>query len=181
MLKSTLRKLQKDESGQSLVELVLILPLLIMLLTLPVDYFRYINTKMILSSAASEFIGDLNYTSANSGTAQADILHKVDIYYGDSIDSSKVHVSHYAVGAATDFDNDYKYWVYSSDLADPNPANYWDQFDGRDSDYHVAPVELQLSYDMEPITFWGVLFLGSNFEVETPVYTREVYESGYKP
>jgi hypothetical protein len=123
----------------------------------------------------------LNYESATAGTAQADILKMVDDYYGDRLGIGTAQVSHYKVGSPSKSDKDYTYWVYSSDKADPDAADYWKQFEGRDSYYKVAPVELQLSYEMKPITFWGVLFFESSFDVETPVYTREVYESGYKP
>ncbi|SHI18926.1 TadE-like protein [Sporobacter termitidis DSM 10068] len=176
MLKRKLKKLQRDETGQSLVELALILPLLIMLLTVPVDYFRYINTKTILSSAASESIGQLSYASIDSGSADSDIRETARDCYKDRLDSNKIGVD-FTHGRLENVE--YPYYVYSSDRQDPD--NYWNQFDPRDSNYQTMEVHLQLSYELTPITFWGVMFLGDSINVQTPVYTRSVYAGGYKP
>lgn len=173
-----LKNLHRDESGQSFVELAMILPILIILLTLPIDYFRYISTKTILSSAASDSIVQLNYASIASGTAVADIKTTLNINYGDRLDTGSVLVTFDTSAPVT---KDYSYYVYSSALADPDPEDYWNQFEDRESNYQVEDVELQFSYELTPITFWGKLFLGSSINVQTPVYTRSLYAGGYTP
>jgi Flp pilus assembly protein TadG len=178
VLKAKLQKLCKDEAGQSLVELALILPLIIMLLLLPVDFFRYINTKMILSSAASDSIEQLQYTSIENNTVEADILNQVAVIYGDRLDASLVTVD-YESSAPTKEDYDFR--VYSSRMAAFDPDDYWDFFEEKESNFWTVKVRLQMSYDMRPITFWGVLFLGDTYTVRTPEFTRSVYKNGYVP
>ena len=168
---------KKAESGQSLVEFAIILPILMLLLTLPVDFFRYLNTKMLLSSAAGESIGQLNYAAASSATAEDDILDTMSAYYGDRLDAGKVQVAKYDTGAINK--KNYTYYVYTSDKATPDPAHYWDQFDDRPSSYQCMEVQVQFSYEVPTVTFWGTLFLGNTYEVLTPVYTRSIYAGGY--
>lgn len=179
MLKQKLKKLKSDEAGQSLVELAIILPLLVILLMLPVDFFRYINTKMILSSAASECIQQLDYASSSPGTAHIKIMDYLSDCYVDRLDLGLVTMS-YNPGIASKT-TDYTYRIYSSALADPNPAHYWDQFEQLDSNFETEKVSLRFSYDIQPITFWGVMFLGDTVTVETPEYTRHIYKNGYTP
>lgn len=177
-MKRKLQNWRKAEKGQSLVEFAIILPLLVLLLTLPVDYFRYINTKMILSSAASESIGQLNYASVSSGNPVNNIRQTIKDYYGDRLDSGKVHID-FNKGSLKK--ENYTYYVYSSAKADPDPAHYWDQFEERPSSYQCMAVQVQLSYELSPVTYWGVLFLGDTFDVQTPAYTRNIYVAGYTP
>ncbi|WHH57945.1 TadE/TadG family type IV pilus assembly protein [Petroclostridium sp. X23] len=169
---------RKAETGQSLVEFAIILPILVLLLTLPVDFFRYVNTKMILSSAASESISRLNYASVSSGNAVNEIMQTINDYYGDRLDSSRVQIS-FNMGSLED--ENYTYYVYSSAKANPDPSHYWDQFEDRPASYQCMEVQVQFSYELSPITYWGVLFLGSTFDVQTPAYTRNVYAGGYTP
>ncbi len=175
-MKRKFQNWRKTETGQSLVEFAIILPILVLLLTLPVDFFRYINTKMILSSAASESIGQLNYASVSSGSAEADIKKMINDYYGDRLDNDKVQID-FNKGSLVK--KNYTYYVYSSDKADPNPLNYGKQFEKRPSSYQCMEIQVQFSYELSPITYWGVLFLGNTFDIKTPAYTRKVYAGGY--
>ena len=177
-MKKKLLNWLSTEKGQSLVEFAIILPILVLLLTLPVDYFRYINTKMILSSAASECIGELNYTSVSSGNAVSDIKQTLDDNYGDRLESDEVGIS-FDKGSLDK--KSYSYYVYSSAKADPDPSHYWNQFEDRPGSYQCMEVEVKFNYEMSPITYWGVFFLGNTFEVNTPVYTRKIYAGGYTP
>ncbi len=175
------RKLQNwlnTEKGQSLVEFAIILPILILLLTLPVDYFRYINTKMLLNSAASESIGELSYTSASSGNPDNDIKQTLKDCYGDRLDSDKVQIS---IDKGIPEEKDYTYYVYSSAKADPDPLHFGEQFEERPSSYECMEVQMRFSYEMSPVTYWGTVFLDDTFEVKTPTYTRKIYAGGYTP
>lgn len=176
MLRKKLKNLQKDESGQSLVELAVILPILILLLTLPVDFFRYVNTKMILNSATSESIGQLDYDNASKGTATADALAnmKMDLQGRlDDIDNLVPVIDHCKI---TDGTGEYNYRVYSSEKANQHPDDYDEQFLKYDhTKYPVKTIQLQYSYKFKPMTFWGVLFFPNDINVITAVYNRSVY------
>ncbi|TEB12133.1 TadE-like protein [Pelotomaculum sp. FP] len=176
MVKRILQNWRKAEKGQSLVEFAIILPLLVLLLTLPVDYFCYIKTKMILSSAASESIGQLNYASVSSGNAENDIKKTMEDYCGDRLVTDKVYIS---FNKKNQEKKDYTYYVYSSALADK--PDYGDKFEKRASNYQCMEVQVQFSYEMSPVTYWGVSFLGDPFYVITPVYKRNIYVDGYTP
>lgn len=177
-MKSKLQKLKKDEAGQSLVELALILPLIIMLLLLPVDFFRYINMKMILSSAASDSIEQLQFESIKDKKEEEFILNQVAVFYGDRLDMDLVSVDYEPL---EEVKVGYDFRVYSSEKAASNPDTYVGLFEERGSNFETVKVRLQLSYDMRPITFWGVLFFDESFTVRTPEYTRSIYKNGYVP
>lgn len=168
---------RQSEQGQSIVEFAIIIPILILLVMLPVDYFRYINTRMLLCSAASEGIGQLTYASIDNGTVSSDFINTLNTAYGDRLDIGRVTISTMNYGAVTK--QNYTYYVYSSDKADP--LNYWNQFDQRPASYQCAEVEIQLTYTIEPLTFWGSMYLGDKINITTPVYTRSVYAGGYTP
>lgn len=170
---------KQSENGQSIVEFALILPILILLLSLPVDLYRYMDMKVMLSNAASESIGELDYETMASGDGPQQIVQVVEDHYGDRLDHSKVQLKVLSEGGAVEIP--YTYYVYSSALADPSPANYWSQFESRAGNYQCAQVRLQLAYDMKPVTFWGSLFLGDSFEVKTREYSRNLYVRGYSP
>lgn len=175
------RKLQNwldNEKGQSLVEFAIILPILILLLTLPVDYFRYINTKMLLNSAASESIGELSYTAVTTGNPDNELRQTLKDCYGERLDSDKVQID---FKDRTLEKKDYTYYVYSSAKADSDPSHFGDQFEERPGSYECKEVQVQFTYEMSPVTYWGTLFLDDTFEVRTPVYTREIYAGGYTP
>lgn len=170
-------KCVKSEKGQAVVEFALCLSILLLMALAPVDYFRYIHTKIILSSAANESIGQLSYSSVISGTANGALMNAVTNYFGDRLDPDKVQIFYHYDGSVKK--EDYTYYVYSSDRDDP--TDYWNQFEGRQSNYEYAEVEVQLTYEITPVTFWGILYLGSTAEVKTPVYSRSIYAGGFTP
>ena len=79
--RARLRSVTVAEGGQAIVEFALVLVLLIVLLMVPVDVFRYINTRMILNDAATDAVSRVNSDSIESGTAEADI-HFQDYFPG---------------------------------------------------------------------------------------------------
>ena len=169
----------KKEKGQGLVEFAIILPILLLLLLVPIDLYRVINAKMVLKSAASESIAKLNYEEINNIGLEPSILNTVDQYFGDKLDLGEIDILH--LDEKRPEDKEYIYYVYSSDLAEENPSDFQEQFDKRDSNYKYKEVELQMSYPVKPITFWGGLFIGDSFDVKTPIYKKDVYISGYNP
>ena len=60
-----------EEDGQEIVEFALILTLLIVLLMVPVDVFRYANTRMILNDAATAAVTSVDYDSIEDNTYQS--------------------------------------------------------------------------------------------------------------
>lgn len=169
----------RNEKGQGLVEFAIILPILLLLFLVPIDLYRVINTKMVLKSAASESIAKLNYEEINAGDLEGAILSTVDEYFGDKLNTGKIDILHLREGSSKD--KEYTYYVYSSELAYENDSDFQKQFDRRDSNYIYKEVELQMGYEVKPITLWGGIFIGDSFEVKTPIYKKDVYMSGYNP
>lgn len=176
-MKEKLWSRRKEENGQSVMEFALILPILVLLFTLPVDFFLYMNTQMTLSSAASESINRLEYSDIYTGTGSNKVMEVIVQNFTERLDPGRVVIEELEAGLSNK--NDYTYYVYSSDLA--NPADFGSQFEVRPGSYQFTEVQLQLSYERSPVTFWGALFLGDTYEVKTPVYSRNIYISGYTP
>jgi Flp pilus assembly protein TadG len=105
----------KNESGQSVIEFALILPILVLLLTIPVDFFLYMNTQMTLSSAAGDCISRLDYSDISSGTGSNKVKEVVSQNFTERLDPGKVQITELNAGSRNK--NDYSYYVYSSDLA----------------------------------------------------------------
>lgn len=167
----------KRESGQSMVEFALIAISLVLLLTIPVDLFRYINTLMTLNSATAEAASQLTYESLSAGTAAHDVLNTVNETYSDKLNS--VSISKLSPGSATQ-EEEYTYHVYSSDKE--SRPQFSDRFEGRASNYHYKTVELQLTCEDDAITpFAALLFGGSHWTISGDTVRRNVYVSGYEP
>lgn len=165
----------KDEHGQAIVEFALILPILLILLLLPVDFYRCIQVKMLLNSAASESLSQLDYSSVANGSTVNDLIGTIHLTYGDQLDTGRVTINRLDLGS-TDTKN-YTYYVYSSDRA--NTSNFWNQFEERPSTYQCQSVELQLSYELQPITFWGRWMLGPSYQINSRCFSRSLYVGGY--
>lgn len=95
-MKNKLKKdLMKNESGQSLVEFALILPILIILLSMVVDVWRVYDTKLLLQSVASECAIHLAekddvHKLRNRETELKESLNKlIDEQYGNRLDKNK--------------------------------------------------------------------------------------------
>jgi len=173
------QKSTAKENGQAIVEFALLLPVLMLLLLIPVDLYRYANAKMILKSAASESISQLTYADVNAGNTANAIRQTVEDYYGDKLDTGRVTIS--VLNEKPSVTENYTYYVYSSEKAVENPDNFWNQFESRNSSYKCMEVEVQMTYTLRPVTFWGSLLLGGSFDVVTPVYSRNIYVTGYMP
>lgn len=167
----------RDENGQSILEFALILPIIVLLFTAPVDFFICMNTKMTLSSAASECISRLDYSDVSSGTVSNKVTQIITQNFTERLDPLKVNIEE--LNAGSSHKNDYSYYVYSSDRA--NPSDFGSQFEVRPGSYEYTEVQLQLSYERSAVTFWGTFFLGNTYKVKTPVYSRDIYISGYTP
>lgn len=167
----------KGEEGQSVLEFALVLPILILLLTVPLDFFIYMNTQMNLSSAASECISQLEYSDILAGTEGTTVREVLEDNFAKRLEPEKVKVEE--LKAESSRKHNYTYYVYSSDLADP--ANFAGQFESRPASYQSSTLTLQLSYERRAVTFWGAMFLGNTYEVKTPVYTRNIFVNGYTP
>jgi len=165
-------KRASSEKGQAVVEFALCLTILALLAFAPVDYFRFIYAKTVLCSAASESIGQLNYSSISSGSLDTDTLfNDIKTYCDDRIDSSNITIVTSEVFSPQK--TGYKYYRYSSALADETDFN--DRFEQIPSYYNHQKVEIQLEYKFSPITVWGG---GLPEEIITPVYTRNIYSGG---
>lgn len=99
-MKNKLKKdLIKNESGQSLVEFALILPILIILLSMVVDVWRVYDTKLLLQSVASECAIHLAekddvYKLRNKELELKESLNKlIDGQYGNRLDRKKRNVT----------------------------------------------------------------------------------------
>ncbi|MEY8353959.1 TadE/TadG family type IV pilus assembly protein [Lachnospiraceae bacterium 54-53] len=177
MLKKKIWSGWGEEGGQSVLEFALVLPILVLLLMIPLDFFIYMNTQMTLSSAASECISRLDYPSVSSGTGGTTVMEVLVQDFSERLDPGMVTIEELNAGSSQK--TDYTYYVYSSDLADP--SDFAGQFESRPASYRFAQLNLQLSYERTAVTFWGALFLGNTYEVKTPVYSRNVYINGYTP
>ena len=171
-----LRSMIAEEDGQEIVEFALILTLLIVLLMVPVDVFRYANTRMILNDAATGAVTSVDYDSIEHNTYRSKILKSVQDSYGsrlDSVDIAEIKVQ------SDESKDDYTYQVFNSDKQkDPQ---YSKQFDGRDSNYHYRNVSLTLSCTEKAITPFGVMFFGSmSWTIKSDPKTCSVYTKGYE-
>lgn len=99
-MKNKLKKdLIKNESGQSLVEFALILPILIILLSMVVDVWRVYDTKLLLQSVASECAIHLAekddvYKLRNKELELKQNLNElIDKQYGNRLDRKKRNVT----------------------------------------------------------------------------------------
>lgn len=171
-----LRSMVAEEDGQEIVEFALILTLLIVLLMVPVDVFRYANTRMILNDAATGAVTSVDYDSIEHNTYRSKILKSVQDSYGsrlDSVDIVEIKVQ------SDESKDDYTYQVFNSDKQkDPQ---YSKQFDGRKSNYHYKNVSLTLSCSEKAITpFGGMFFGGTDWTIKSDPKTCSVYTKGYE-
>ena len=157
-----------------MVEFAFIAIFLVVLLAIPVDLFRYINTLMTLNSATAEAASQLTYESMSGGAAAQNILGMVKETYSDKL--SSVSITHLKTGSSMQKE-DYTYYVYSSDK-ESNPQ-FLDRFEGRNSNYYYQTVDLQLMCEEDAITpFGALLFSGSHWVIKGDTMHRNVYING---
>ena len=167
------RNVIAEEDGQEIVEFALIVTLLIVLLMVPVDVFRYANTRMILNDAATDAVSSVDYDSIERKTYKSKILRSVQDSYGSRLNDVKI-VSFNMEGETQD---PYTYHVFNSDLQ--GKLNYADRFEGRNSNYHYQKVSLTLSCTEKAITPIGGLLFGTEWTIKSDPETCDVYTRGY--
>ena len=169
-----LRSVIAEEDGQEIVEFALIVTLLIVLLMVPVDVFRYANTRMILNDAATDAVSSVDYDSIEDNTYESKIRKSVNDSYGSRLDNVQI----VSFDVQNESKEDYTYQVFNSDKQkDPQ---YSRQFDGRDSNYHYRNVSLTLSCTEKAITPFGNMFFGSmSWTIKSDPKTCSVYTKGY--
>lgn len=170
-----LRSMIAEEDGQEIVEFALILTLLIVLLMVPVDVFRYANTRMILNDAATGAVTSVDYDSIEHNTYRRKILDSVQASY----DSRLRNVQIVSFDVQDETEDKYTYQVFNSDKQkDPQYSN---QFDGRKSNYHYRNVSLTLSCSEKAITPFGGMFFGNTeWTIKSDPKTCSVYTKGYE-
>lgn len=171
-----LRSMIAEEDGQEIVEFALILTLLIVLLMVPVDVFRYANTRMILNDAATDAVSSLDNDSIERRTYESDILKSVHDSYGSRLNDVQIA----SIDVQSDESKiDYTYHVFNSDKQ--TKPQYSDQFEGRASNYHYKKVSLTLSCTEKAITpFGGMFFGGMDWTIKSDPETCNVYTKGYE-
>ena len=170
-----LRSMVAEEDGQEIVEFALILTLLIVLLMVPVDVFRYANTRMILNDAATGAVTSVDYDSIEDNTYRSKILNSVNASYRSRL--SNVQIVSFDV--QNELKDDYTYQVFNSDKQ--NKPRYSEQFDDRKSNYHYKNVSLTLSCTEKAITPFGGMFFGSTtWTIKSDPKTCSVYTKGYE-
>lgn len=170
------RNVIAEEDGQEIVEFALIVTLLIVLLMVPVDVFRYANTRMILNDAATDAVSSVDYDSIEHDTYKSKILKSVQASYGSRLNEVKIDS---IVVQSDESKDDYTYQVFNSDRQ--GQLLYSDKFDGRSSNYHYKKVSLTLSCTENAITpFGGMLFGGDmKWTIKSDPETCNVYTKGY--
>jgi len=165
-----------EEDGQEIVEFALILTLLIVLLMVPVDVFRYANTRMILNDAATGAVTSVDYDSIEHNTYRRKILDSVQASY----DSRLSDVQIVSFDVQNESKDDYTYQVFNSDKQ--TKPQYSDQFEGRASNYHYKNVSLTLSCTEKAITPFGGMFFGGSmtWTIKSDPKTCSVYTKGYE-
>ncbi len=99
-MKNKFKKFKINESGQSMVELALVTPILILILCLIVDFGWIFSNKMILSHATREGsrYGAVNATVVNASTMiESRVREKAPEYIRDDINISIVFTDIYDV------------------------------------------------------------------------------------
>ncbi|AKT48968.1 hypothetical protein ADJ70_08500 [Olsenella sp. oral taxon 807] len=172
-----LRSVIAEEDGQEIVEFALIVTLLIVLLAVPIDIFRYVNTRMILNDAATDAVSSLNNDSIEHNTCESDVLKSVQKSYGSRLTDVKVDKINVQ---SIETKDPYTYHVFNSDKQ--NKTQYSDQFDPRDSNYYYKEVSLTLSCTENAITPFGGMFFGGSMSwtIKSDPVTCNVYTAGYK-
>lgn len=168
------KQLTYREEGQAAVEFAIVAVVLVLLLSAPIDLYRYAVARTTLGNATSEALAQIKADELDDVAALSS--HALDCaksMYGDKVSGLAVSdVSASATGHKVAYD----YRVYSSDL-----ANQTDQFEDRPSNYTYRTVELTLSCHWSAVTFLGTLFLGSgDITIEGDPVTRDVLVKGYE-
>lgn len=169
------RNVIAEEDGQEIVEFALIVTLLIVLLMVPVDVFRYANTRMILNDAATDAVSSVDYDSIEDKTYESKILTSVKNSYASRLNDVKIDS---IVVQSDDQKIKYTREVFNSDNQDK--LLYSEQFDPRNSNYHYKQVSLTLSCTEQAITpFGGMFFGGTEWTIKSDPKISNVSTKGY--
>ena len=167
----------KGESGQSMAEFVILIPVVLIIMMLPLDYARAFYSRMLLNTATTEALSQLAPGDITGGAGvRSKLINSISVSYGDILDVGRISIDSMVLSG--DNKKDYTYYVYTSDKSKEAFEN---QFDKRDSNYIYKTVKIKVSLDMTPLTPLGRQFLGDTFKVSTREYSRNVYLEGYVP
>jgi TadE-like protein. len=155
-----LKRFHAEESGQSLVEFVLVFSVLLILVSMVVDISRIIDAKILLQSAACESVRRI--TSRDSMTSEVNNTIKNEY---DRLDPSKLHVS---ITAGNTKQRNYIYHARS--YFGFVEKNCW---------FKYFDATVTLNYDVPIITPVGQLILGKSVPL-TSKNTRMIVVEGYK-
>ncbi len=178
----------REESGQSILEFALILPLLLLLALVPVDFFRYAVTRMNLESAAVDALNHVTGEDLSDGTkgkAEETIQTVLlNLYTGEG--KPKISFDEFIL-VEGDENAEYPYYVYFSDRSGEDA--FGDRFEKRFSNYSYYRASLQLSCDFKPVTLLGkgyFLFGSENrgdertVTVYSSVVRKDIFAEGYR-
>lgn len=152
----------KKETGQSLVEFALVLPVLLIILGMVVDIARIIDIKIVLKSAACDSVRNIKTDAGKLSEAE----RAVAAYY-DRLDLSSLNIDVIKNNSSR---RTYNYHSRTADyMVFKTNQSYIDTFD----------VTVVLNYSVPVITPMGQLVLGKNFRVRES-YTKMIVAERFK-
>ena len=182
------KKILKREEGQSMVEFALIIVMLLNLLCVPIELYRFINLRTNLCSAATESLTNLTYEAIRDNGLKEEISSYILDAYGNRFGDYADDGSFITASNADPQKQTYKYYVYSSEKALANGEDAalnptQEHFEKRNSSYEYSTVELKLSVSYKPVTYLGsmaMIMFGDEIKVQTPTYHAVVFADGFK-
>ena len=183
----------REEDGQSILEFAFLLPVLLLLAVVPVDFFRYAVLRMNLRSAAVEALNQVTETDLSDGTkgkAVERIRASVERTFGESLPPVEVAFDFTLAEVKTEEDSRdeegstfYYYYVYDSDLT--GEEVYGNRFEKRKSHYAYYKTSLQLSCKFQPATLIGKGYFrfasdGDGVTVQSSVVKKDIFAEGYR-
>lgn len=151
--------LLKSERAQSMVEFAIILPILLLLLCVMVDFGRIIDARILVQSALSEGIRQVD----SKDSIDVQVLNAISDY-NDRLDFSKLQISS---SAGSTIKKNYDYHV-NSGSGFKKVGSYYTYFNTTVTLGYEVPVTM-------PVTSW---FLGDSYTVSS-TYTSQVFLDGY--
>lgn len=168
------KRFLREEAGQSIIEFALLLPVLILLVLAPVDFFRYALMKMNLESAAAEAINQVTEAEWKTGSAEAAVRKVLDNAYAGAFPDVRVEVFPKTAAEVQNHleTNRYTYYVYSSKT---------DDYEERPSNYSYCEATVTLSCRFTPITWIGAQYFQDDAGGVTAAAVKDILMDGYDP